>query len=227
MPAFEEALRVGADGIELDVQMTKDGALVLIHDEKVDRTSNGKGWVKDFTLDEIKQLDFGSYVSREFTGVQIPTLEEVMDWIVGTSLLLNIELKNGVIRYPGIEEKVTALVERYEMEDRVILSSFNHYSLVEIHRKYPHMKTAILFIEGLYEPWHYARSIGASALHCYWPVAVPEFLQGAAADGMPVRPFIINKKARIHQMMEAGCDAIFTDYPEKALRIRDSLNKME
>lgn len=221
MPAFEEAYRVGADGIELDVQMTKDGALVIIHDERVNRTSNGKGRVKDFTLEEIRRLDFGAAFSEAFAGTTIPTLEEVLDWYVGTPLKLHIELKNGIVRYAGLEEKVMDLVHQYGIEERVFLSSFNHYSLVDIHRDYPHMKTAILFMEGLYEPWHYARSIGASALHCNLPVAVPEFLQGAAQAGMPVRPFIVNKEKHIRRLIEAGVDGIFTDYPERALAIRD------
>lgn len=223
MPAFEEALRVGADGLELDVQMTKDGVLVLIHDEKVDRTSDGKGWVKDFTFAEIRQLDFGVTFSEAFAGTRIPTLEEVLARFGGTALEFHIELKNGIVRYPGLEDKVMALVQEYGLEERVTLSSFNHYSLVDIHRSCPHMKTAILFMEGLYEPWHYARSIGASALHCNLPVAVPEFLQGAALDGMPVRPFIVNNETHIKNLILARCDGIFTDYPEKALTIRASV----
>lgn len=223
MEAFVEADRVGADGIELDVQMTKDGALVIIHDAKVDRTSNGKGWVKDFTLADIQALDFGSPFSEEFSGVTIPTLEEVLDWVVGTSLELHIELKNGIVRYPGLEDKVIERVQQYRIEDRVILSSFNHYSLVDIHRKYPQIETAILFMEGLYEPWHYARSIGASGLHCNLPVAVPEVLRGAAQDGMPVRPFTVNQAKHMRYVIQAGCAGMFTDYPEKALEMRAEL----
>ncbi|WP_335582673.1 glycerophosphodiester phosphodiesterase [Novibacillus thermophilus] len=221
MPAFEEAYRAGADGIELDVQMTKDGALVIVHDAKVDRTSNGTGWVKDFTLDEIKELDFGGWFSEEFSGLRIPTLEEVLDWISGTSLELNIELKNGAVRHAGLEDGVVRLVRQYRMEERVILSSFNHYSLVDVHRNYSDVETAILFMEGLYEPWHYARSIGANGLHCYLPVAVPEFLQGAQQNGMPVRPFTVNKAAHIRRFKDAGCAGIFTDFPERAVKIRD------
>lgn len=220
MPAFEEAYRVGADGIELDVQMTKDGALVIIHDERIDRTSNGKGWVKDFTLEELRQLDFGTHHSDAFAGTKIPTLEEVLEWVVPTQLHLHIELKNGVVRYDGLEDRVVEWVHHYELVERVTISSFNHYSLVYVHRKHPHIETAILFMEGLYEPWHYARSIGASGLHCNLPVAVPEFLAGAVQDGMPVRPFIVNKKKHIQKLIEANCAGIFTDYPERALAIR-------
>lgn len=223
MPAFEEAYRVGADGIELDVQMTKDGHLVVIHDERVDRTSDGEGWVKDFTLEEMKALDFGSSFSETFAGVQIPTLEEVLRWIADTPLFLNIELKNGIVRYAGLEDRVVELVRKYRMEERVIISSFNHYSLVDLHRNHPDIETAILFMEGLYKPWDYARSIGASGLHCTLWVAVPELVQGAAREKMPIRPFIVNKDADIRRLIEANCDGIFTDYPERALEIQDEV----
>lgn len=223
MPAFLEAYRVGADGIELDVQMTKDGALVIIHDERIDRTSNGKGWVKDFTLEELRQLDFGIHFSDAFAGTKIPTLEEVLDWVTATPLGIHIELKNGIVRYDGLEDRVIELVRHYQLIDRVVISSFNHYSLVDVHRQHPDIETAILFMEGLYEPWHYARSIGANGLHCNLPVAVPEFLAGAAQDGMPVRPFIVNKKKHIQKLVEANCAGIFTDYPERALSIRDHI----
>lgn len=224
MISFQEAYRAGAEGIELDVHLTKDGIPVVIHDEMVDRTTNGHGWVKDFTLKELKALDAGSWFSSQFAGEQIPSLEEVLEWIQPTKLWINIELKNGPIFYPLIEEKVLDLVLKYQLQERTILSSFNHYSLVKLHQLQPEIETAILFMEGLYEPWDYARSIGASSLHCFLPVATPELLQGAQQKGTPVRPFTVNEDAHIYALMRGGCSAIITDWPEKALEIRRSLS---
>jgi glycerophosphoryl diester phosphodiesterase len=221
MTSFQEAHRVGCDGIEFDVQLTKDGVPVIIHDEQVERTTNGSGWVKDLTFDELQRLDSGSWFDASFAGTKIPALSDVLQWAQDNSLLLNIELKTGVIPYPHLEEKVIRQVEAYKLQDRVILSSFNHYSLVEAHRINPEIETAILFMEGLYEPWNYARQIHATGLHCYWPVAtVPQLVQGAQTAGMPLRPFTVNEEKYLELFMQNGISAVFTDYPEKALALR-------
>ncbi len=226
LEAFQAALEANADGIELDVQLTKDLIPVVIHDETVDRTTNGTGWVKDLTLKEIQALDAGSWFHPTFSTARIPTLEEVLHWISPTSLLVNIELKNGVIRYPGIEKIVLDLVIELHLTDRVIVSSFNHYSLVEVRRLNADIETAILFMEGLYEPWNYAKSIGANALHCFLPVAVPELLSGAYQAGTPVRPFTVNDDQHIQALIKGGCSAIITDWPEKAVAIRKAMTDL-
>lgn len=224
MAAFEAAVKAGAEGLEIDIHLTKDGVPVVIHDDTVDRTTNGTGRVKDYTLEELKKLDAGSWFNANFEGAVIPTLEEVLHWMSPTSLLLNIELKSGVVRYEGIEQKALDLVRKYDLMERVIFSSFNHYSLVEIKRLEPSADTAILFMEGIYEPWDYAKRIGASGLHCFLPVAVPELFQGAAQAGMPVRPFPVNKDEHMAGLIKAGCAAIITDWPDKAMQIRQSLS---
>ena len=113
MISFRSAVKYPVDGIELDVHMTKDGHIVVIHDEKVNRTTNGKGYVKDMTLEEIKELDAGSKFNPLFKGEKIPLLEEVMQLIEGTNLKLNIELKSDVFPYYGMDMEVLKLVEKY------------------------------------------------------------------------------------------------------------------
>lgn len=154
MLSFEAALKAGAEGIEFDVQLTKDDIPVVIHDETVNRSTNAYGWVKDFTYEELKSFDAGSWFAPSFQGVTIPSLEELFRWAVHTPLILNVELKSGVIHYPGMEKIVIDLITKYQLKDSVIISSFNHYSLVECHRLDPEMETAFLFMEGLYEPWN-------------------------------------------------------------------------
>lgn len=218
--AFRKAEEQGVDGLEFDVQLTKDQIPVVIHDEKLGRTTDGQGWVKDHTLAELKRLDAGSWKDPSFQGEQTPSLEEVLDWAAGTSLQLNIELKTGVVPYPGLVSIVVEMIQRFQLENRVILSSFNHYSLVEVRKLHPEIETAILFMEGLYKPWEYAKTVGANGLHCFLPVAQPELLRGAAQAGMPVRPFTVNDPDHMVNLIQAGCAAFFTDWPEKALQIR-------
>ncbi|WP_096187110.1 glycerophosphodiester phosphodiesterase [Evansella halocellulosilytica] len=223
MDSFEAALQEGADGLEIDVQLSEDDVPVVIHDETVDRTTNGTGWVKDFTFDELQKLDAGSWFSSTFSGAMIPSLEELFRWLVNTPLLLNIEIKSGLVRYPNIEKIVLDLIEKYDLNERVIISSFNHYSLAKVHKLNNEIETAILFMEGLYEPWNYAKTVGAQSLHCYYPVAAPELIRGAAQANMPIRPFTVNEASHLHALMSRGCDAVITDYPKKAVDVRNTL----
>jgi glycerophosphoryl diester phosphodiesterase len=101
LAAFKMAAEMGADGVELDIQKTRDGVIVVCHDEKVDRTSNGSGWIKDFSFDEIRKLDFCNG-NQEYEGIRIPTMEEVLDLLADTGLTINIELKTGIIFYEKI-----------------------------------------------------------------------------------------------------------------------------
>lgn len=225
MTSFFEAKRAGADGIELDVQMTEDKAIVIIHDEMVNRTTNGKGWVKEFTLKALQRLDAGSWFSRKYRNERIPILEEVLAWMQKNNQVLNIELKNGLIRYEGLEERVIDMVKHYGMLERVIVSSFNHYSIERVHELNPWIECAILYMEGLYKPWDYARKIGARALHPHWKVAVPEMIEEAKKANMAIRPFTINKEQHMKHFISAGCTGIMTDFPEKALKLREKIKQ--
>ena len=132
--AFKKCLDMDIYGIELDVHRTKDGKIVVIHDEKVDRTFNGHGFVKDFTLRKLKTLNssFEGYQSNK--ECKIPTLEEVLILISPTDLILNIELKTDKINYPNIEKDVLELILKYNMKNRVLISSFNSNSLKNFHK---------------------------------------------------------------------------------------------
>ncbi|RHW38977.1 glycerophosphodiester phosphodiesterase [Neobacillus notoginsengisoli] len=221
LEAFREAIRVGADGIELDVHLSKDGELVIIHDEKVDRTTNGSGKVGQMTLAELKSLDAGSWLSWEFAGATIPTLDEVLELLKGTGIKLNVEIKSDVIPYEGIEKKVLETIGRHGYLENTVISSFNHYSVKKIRELNPNMRTAILFMELLYQPWNYAKSVGASALHVHLSVAYSEMAREAPAHGFPIRVFTVNKEKDMRNLFRAGVDTIMTDYPELALAIRD------
>jgi glycerophosphoryl diester phosphodiesterase len=225
MISFLEAERLGADGIELDVQMTKDNHLVVIHDELVNRTTNGKGRVEDFTLKDLQKLDAGSWFSRKYRNERIPTLKEVMDWIKSTDLSLNIELKNGLVQYDRLEERVIEMVKQYRLLERVIVSSFNHYSIEKIHELNPWIEGAVLFMEGLYKPWEYARKVGARGIHPRWRVVLPDMIIGAKKANIAIRPFTVNQEKQMRTFITAACTAIITDRPEKALNVREAVRR--
>ncbi len=219
MASFRKALNMGAGGIELDVHLSADGHLVVIHDETVDRVSNGKGLVRDKTLKELKSLDFGSWYSGDFANEKMPELFEVFQLLSSGNALLNIEIKNGPIFYPGIEAKVAEALKKYGMVKRTIVSSFNHYSLVEIRKINPEIKTAILYMAGLYEPWVYSKHVGAAAIHPLFYNIVPEIMKGCIENKIIVNPFTVDKPEHIKSMVLAGVDGIITNVPDVALKI--------
>lgn len=221
MASFTYALELGATGIETDVQMTKDGHLVLIHDETLKRTAGTPEWVKDLTLDEIRTRDAGAWYHKDFKGEKIPTLEELLELTQGTDTVVNLELKNGAVLYPEIERKLIETVRKYKMSEQVVISSFNHYSLFECKKIAPEIRTGILYGEGLYEPWAYAKTVKADALHAFHMAVRPEFVSAAAAAGIVYHPFTVNDKALMSKMIEAGVAGIITDYPD---RLNELLN---
>lgn len=224
MAAFKKAVELGVDGIELDVHLTKDDQLVVIHDETVNRTTNGSGRVRGMTLEEIKRLDAGSWFSPQFADETIPTLPEVLHLLKNTGILLNIELKSDVIPYLNLEEKVLQAIRDCAFEEeRVIISSFNHYAVSKFKKLCPSIETAILFMEILLDPWEYAKTVGASALHVYEPVAFSEMALQAMKHNFPVRTFTVNNEEHMQELMKLGISAIMTDFPEQALQIRKSL----
>lgn len=218
MAAFRLALEQGADGIELDIQMSADGKLVVIHDETLDRTTNGSGLVCLQTADQLRRLSAGKG-HPGYADERIPLLEEVLEWIAPTGLKLNIELKNGIIPYPDMEEKAVRLVRRYNMEYRVIFSSFNHYSIAKLAGIAPDIEPAILYMAGLYRPWEYAKKIGARALHPLYYNAIPEIVRGTQEAGLAIRPFTVDQEEDLIRMIRLGVDAVITNHPARMKKL--------
>lgn len=222
MSAFLEAEKASADGIELDVQLTKDGEIVVIHDEKVDRTTSGKGFVNDFLYKDIRKLNANK---KGMKKEPIPSLIEVLEWMQTNKLVCNIELKNGLIEYEGLEEKVIKLVRTYGLTGRIIISSFNHYSIVTSFRVAPEIETAPLYIEGIYMPWIYSQSIRAKGIHPKHSGVSNEIIKATMENGIAVRPYTVNKDEDMHRLFKINCTAIITDDPVKAVRIRKQYEK--
>ncbi|WP_392486787.1 glycerophosphodiester phosphodiesterase [Haloimpatiens sp. FM7315] len=221
--AFKKAIEMGADGIELDVHLSKDNELIVMHDEMINRTTNEKGLIKDFTLAELKKLDAGSWFGVKFKNERIPTLEEVLILVKTTPLFLNIEIKAGYRMYKGIEEKVLALLEKHNMINRSIISSFDHYSLVKIKQLNPKIKTGMLYSASLFEPWQYAKSIKSDALHPYYITLNKDFILNAYINGLAINTYTVNDEDVMTKLSRGRVSGIITNYPDKAKKIVSSI----
>ncbi len=219
LPAFLMAADMGADGVELDIQQTRDGVIVVCHDETVDRTSNGVGWVKDYSFEEIRRLDF-SNGNAAYEGVKIPAMEEVFDLLAPTGLTINIELKTGIVFYGQIEEKILALAKRKGWEDRVIYSSFNHYTVRRIKELNPDAKVGLLYGDGPIDMPGYGHRLGADALHpAYYNLFYPDFMEDSRKYGLDVNVWTVNSTEELLQCLKLGVNAVITNYPAKAREV--------
>ena len=214
LAAFKLAVEQGADGIELDVQLTADGELVVCHDETIDRTSTGTGAIVDLTLKQLRQYDFSAGYEGAIT--RIPTLDEVFDLLDGTEVTLNIELKDSVEPYPGMAQTVVNLVLERGWEERVVISSFNHVSIAEMSAKHVGIPLGVLYEGPLFEPWNYAERIGAQALHPsgYALLIQPETVALAHERGLAVNVWTINDPEHARLCEAIGVDAIITNHPD-------------
>ena len=221
LEAFRLAMDMGADGFELDVHLSRDGELIVMHDETVDRTTDGSGQIQSFTLKELKRLDASNGMAA-YKGAKIPALGELYDLIRDTRHLVNVEIKTDQIFYPGIAEKVLKLEQEKGMEGRILYSSFNHYTLQELRQIKPDVKYGILYSDGLFEPWKYAKSIGAAYIHPHWRTLLyPGMIEGSLAAGIGVNPWTVNDESIMELCIRHGIGVI-TNYPDKALAIRDT-----
>lgn len=151
------AEETSADGIESDVHMTRDGRLVIFHDDEVSRTSNGRGYIRDMTYDELYSLDIGAWKDADFAGEHIWTLEQLLDFCKKTGLVLNLELKNGDVFYPGLEQRVCQLLRERRMQEQVFISSFNHHSMSIFKSLCPEVETGLLYSSPLVNTPEYAK----------------------------------------------------------------------
>ena len=153
----------------------------------------------------------------EFKGQTIPTLTEVLELFANTSHHLNIELKSDVFPYPGMVEKVVAIVEDMKLDSRVVISSFDHEAIRTVKQLAPHLETAALFMEVFVDPLDYMHTIPADALHVFYRIAFRPPIQQALKTGATVRTYTVNKEKDAQALQDIGVSAIFTDFPEKML----------
>ncbi|WP_339227902.1 glycerophosphodiester phosphodiesterase [Oceanobacillus sp. FSL K6-2867] len=221
MPAFELALRMKAEAIETDVQLTKDNIPVLIHDEHVKRTTNSHGYIKDYHLAELKKLDAGSWFSKNFGGATILTLEEFLQWMVNTPLHLHLELKNNKIDYMHLEPIVYELLSQYKVADRTTISTFNPDSVQRFSQLSSTIEIALLTSRKINNLPRYAKELGAKAVHIKYRLLNKKLIQQCQHENMRVRVYTVNQFSSMMRCFRIGCDGIFTDVPNKAILYRN------
>lgn len=208
MIAFTEAINAGCDGIETDLHMTKDGVLVLCHDETIDRTTDGTGYIREYNFSELQRFNAG--------GEKIPNLEEFLDFVKDKNLLINLELKNDMIDYEGMEEKIIKKVYDYKLEEKVILSSFNHYSMVKVKNIDSKIRTGLLYYGTLYKAYEYAEKLKADALHPHFTSIKDKKMVKKIRDmGIMINVYTANEEEDFNKLIDLGVDAIITNYPNK------------
>lgn len=215
LSAMKKAVEHKAKGIELDVQLSKDGHLVVIHDHKFSRFNSAAGLVKNYTLDEIKQIDVGSSFSEAFSGEPLATLREVLE-IIPRETVLNIEIKNIPVIYSGIEEKVVQCLENYDRMDNVIFSSFDHQALEKLQKLAPRIPIGLLFYYRFIKPWEYAKNCGlkVTSIHPNAVYVNKEFIEECHHAGFKVYPYTVNNMDKYNQFVEWGVDGVFSNNPK-------------
>jgi len=217
--SFQKAVELGVDGIELDVHLTKDGELVVIHDETVDRTCAAHGKVKDRTLAELKELD-ASFTYRGRYGVnRIPTLREYFDLVKDEPLVTNIELKTNIYAYAGLEQKVLDLIRAYRLEPRIIISSFNHYSVLRMKALAPDLKYGLLSESWLVDAGAYCERLG---VQCYHPLRgnlIPELVKDMKEHHLEINTFTVNEEEEVRRFSALGIDGLIGNYPDMTKRV--------
>ena len=212
LSAFRKSLELGVDGVELDIHRCKSGELIVCHDEDLERTTNGAGFIADKTLDELKKLDAGSWYDKNFVGERLPTLDEVLKLVQGKTEI-NIEIKNGFKAYPGIEDDLLKLLETYPYSDKIVISSFDHHCLLNIHKKTDKYRLAVLVDGLMVDLPDYARKIGVKNWHPGFSDITPDSVKDAHGGGLEVNSWTVNTEREFQQARDMQLDGVITDDP--------------
>jgi glycerophosphoryl diester phosphodiesterase len=221
LPAFEQAIQKGADGVELDVKLTADGHVIVFHDSTVDRVTDGEGRISALTLDAIRKLDAGKWFDKKFSGTKIPLLEEVFETL-GRDKLINIELKNYSSPFNDLVSKVCELIKRHNNQGQILLSSFYSSNLKVAAQILPEVDRALLAMPGPAGLW--SRSFGFMfgdyrALHPHTSNTTREQIQRAHRLKRRIHVWTVNAPEDITRLRDWGADGIITDDPGTAVRV--------
>lgn len=230
MISFEGAIAMGADMVELDVQLSRDGEVVVFHDEKLSRCTNNKGKVSDYSLVELKKLDAGSWFGKRYQGAKIPTLEEALSFCQD-KIAVNIEIKTEAVKEKirnGIEEKCLKIVGQNSMREHIVFSSFDPRAirhLKEIDRTVAaavDVAAAVLFEKEYYGsklPSEIIELLGADVFNCSKNELSKKWLTDIKANNIPVNIYTVNDKRNMCRFLELGVSGIFTNKPDILKRV--------
>lgn len=214
LAAFQKAIDLGADMVEFDAHLSRDGELVVIHDERLERLTNGFGFVKDYTVSELKRFNI-SKPCENGDIERIPTLREVFE-LIGKHVGVVVELKTGYLLYEGIEAKTARLLEEFDLIDNAIVIAFHHPTLQAIKRINPQIATGILYSAGLLEPWAVAETVKADVLHPDYHYIWPEVVAESQKRGYRVHPWTIDAPNDLRRW-KAVVDGITTNLPDRLI----------
>ncbi|MDR8389798.1 glycerophosphodiester phosphodiesterase [Aliifodinibius sp. S!AR15-10] len=230
MAAFKGALEMNAEMIELDVMLSKDGVPVVFHDAVLEDHTNGSGELSDYTLDELKQLDAGSWFSKEFAGEKIPTLEQVLAFARG-KIALNIEIKTEAVSDEvkgGVEEKSLALVKEYGMQDHVLFSSFDYRAITHLKQLDPSIPAALLYnnrSSNKLLPSQLVSQYKADAFNCSYQQLNRKRLRDIRLNSIPVFVYTVNQKRRMKKLVQLGVSGIFSDKPDLLRQVAEKVRE--
>ena len=218
LAAFNLAVRQNADAIEFDAKLSADGHVVVIHDQTVDRTTDGQGKVSEMNLVDLKQLDAGSKFDTSFAGEQIPTLEEVFESVLG-KIFINIELTNYASLRNDLPEKAVKIVRSFNAENQVLFSSFNPIALRKIRKIMPSAPLGLLAFPGFAGTWarsRLGRWVPYQALQPEVKDVTNDLIQEQHYNGRKVNTYTVNDSDQMLDLFKMGIDGIFTDDPPLA-----------
>ena len=213
--AFARALEIGVDMIELDVQLTRDEQLVVLHDATLERTTDGRGAVAAHTLAELKQLDAGSWFAPAFAGERVLSLQDVFD-LVGTRARLNVEIKAPAAEWAVLVPNLLATLARYQAIESTVVSCFEPDALGAVRGCSDRARLGVLWSHAQFdEAWRWAAEVHAVALHPLWLLASAEVTGAAHARGLDVLVWTVNDPAAMRALLVHGVDGIMSDFPER------------
>jgi glycerophosphoryl diester phosphodiesterase len=218
LAAFNIAVSMGADAVEMDVKLTSDKEVVVIHDRSVNRTTNGSGEVKYLTFKEIRMLDAGYKFSSRYSGEKIPGLREICANLKG-KIILNIELTNYGTFLDALPLKVAEIISEYEMQKEVLISSFNVFNLIRFHHYMPFVQLALIVGHGSQSRLIsvlFGGRFAINSIHPHFSKLVPEIVNGYRKRFLRIHPWTVNGVEDMRSMLTQKVDGIITDYPDIA-----------
>ncbi|MBN2852842.1 MAG: glycerophosphodiester phosphodiesterase [Clostridia bacterium] len=221
MSAFKLAKDMGADGIETDVMFSKDGHIMVHHDFELGRCEEGTGRIKDYTYFELRQMDIGSKFDEKFKGEKMPCIEETLKFCKENNLKLNIELKTGSPYDAGIEEKLVEIVKNYDMEESVVYSSFNHYSLMFVKKICKNAKVAALTGCVMVNPWEYLKLHDIDGYHPHYLTINDKVVSKMQHKDLFINAYTVDEEEYLQKMFACKVDGVITNVPDLAIKIRD------
>lgn len=225
MASFRAGREMGADLVECDVHLSRDEQVIVIHDETLDRTTRGKGAIREHAASFIRKQDAGSRFSKKFQGEPVPDLDQLLAWaagemtLAGQPLKVVIEIKNEKVHYHEIELRVLDCVRKHAMEDRVILISFDHEVIRRAKKAAQRIAAGILYGERLEDPVARAEEVGADALFPRRNLVAPKLVEKAHRRNLAVATWTVNAPREMKKLISSGTDAIATNFPDKLNRI--------